>query len=131
MSAAAGQPVSVTLWGELRGESKLPSCLRVLVDGQSAGGCERKGGAWVACWYAGMSASGAMRDRISEHATAEEAVRAVVRSAWARRLGARTSSAVGWSAKASRLAARSASGLDDVVAEPGNPGQQSFGFQHA
>jgi hypothetical protein len=100
--------VSVSKWGELRGEQALPNCLRVLVGGQSAGGCERKGSAWIACFYIGMSASGQMRDRISEHASAEDAVRAVVRSAWARKLGARASSAVSWSAKASRAAGRQA-----------------------
>lgn len=106
MTAPAAQPVSVTAWAELapRGSARLPGCLRVLVDGQSAGGAERKGDRWVAYWYAGMLPGGAMRDRATGHATAEDAVRAVIRSAWARRLGARASSRVFWSAKASRLA---------------------------
>jgi hypothetical protein len=104
--AVTGGPalVSVIEWGELRGDRRLPGCLRVLVGGQSAGGAERKGGSWVAYWYAGIAASGAMRDRMSEHATADEAVRAVIRSAWARRLGARAASPVSWSANARRLA---------------------------
>jgi hypothetical protein len=108
MTARPGEPVSVTAWAELatRGFAKLPGCLRVLVDGQSAGGCERKGDVWVAYWYTGMSGSGRMRDRQTEHATAEEAVKAVTRSPWARRLGARASSRVYWSAKAAKLADR-------------------------
>lgn len=82
MTARPAAPVSVTTWAELatRGDAKLPGCLRVLVDGQSAGGCERKGDVWVAYWYTGMSGSGRMRDRLTEQATAEEAVKAVTRS---------------------------------------------------
>jgi hypothetical protein len=97
--------VSVTVWGELRGERKLPGAvLRVLVAGQSAGGVERTGDAWRACWYAGVTRSGSLRDRFTEHATAEDAVRAVIRSAWARHLGARAASAVRWSDRARRAA---------------------------
>jgi hypothetical protein len=91
--------------GELRGDRALSGCLRVLVDGQSAGGAERKGDSWAAYWYAGMSPSGAIRDRISEHATAEDAVRTVACSPWAR-LGACESSPISWSSKATRLAGR-------------------------
>jgi hypothetical protein len=111
VSVRAGMPVSVTCWGELRGDRALPGCLRVLVDGQSAGGAERKGDSWAAYWYAGMSPSGALRDRVSEHATAEEAVRAVVRSPWARRLGARASSRF--------RGRRKRSGWQDVGHKPG------------
>lgn len=95
--------VSVSAWGELRGERKLPGCVRVLVDGQSAGGAERVGQSWRACW---MTAQ--MRDRITEHATAEEAVAAVVRSGWARRLGARKASRITWTARARRMAGEAA-----------------------
>ena len=100
------EPVGVTCWGELRAERKMPGVLRVLVAGQHAGAIERKGSAWVAYWHAGMTRSGAMRDRMSEHASADEAVRAVIRSAWARRLGARAASRVYWSDKARRAASR-------------------------
>lgn len=101
--------VTVTCWGELPLEPKMPGALRVLVAGQAAGGAERHAsGVWVACWYAGMTRSGSMRDRCTEHPTAEEAVRAVVRSAWARRLGARAASRVDWSPRARRLAAKPA-----------------------
>ena len=95
----APAPVRVTAWGELRAERNLPGALRVLVGGQSAGGAERAGDAWRACWH-----TAAYRDRCTEHATAEEAVRAVIRSGWARHLGARASSAVSWSARARRRA---------------------------
>lgn len=106
-TTVAAAPVSVTVWGELRGERKLPgTVLRVLVAGQSAGGVELVDGAWRATWYAAPTRAGTMRDRCTEHATAEDAVRAVVRSAWGRRLGARAASRVAWSAKARRAAAR-------------------------
>ena len=101
MPTTISTPVSVTAWGELRGERKLPGCLRVLVGGQAAGGAERAGQAWLACWY-----TAAYKDRITEHQTAEEAIAAVIASAWARRLGARKASRVHWSAKATRLAAK-------------------------
>jgi hypothetical protein len=104
-TARSAAPVSVTVWGELRGERKLPGApLRVLVDGQSAGGAERHGDTWAATRYAGMTGSGSLRDRVTEHATAEDAVRAVIRSAWARRLGARAASPVHWSDRARRAA---------------------------
>jgi hypothetical protein len=51
-----------------------------------------------------MTASGSMRDQQSEHATAEDAVCAVVRSAWASRLGARAASQAFWSDQARRAA---------------------------
>lgn len=98
--------VSVSVWGERRGETAIPGLLRVLIGGESAGGADRQNGRWVACWYSGMSPSGAMRDAMSEHDTAEDAVRAVIRAPWSRRLGARTASVVEWSPKAIRLAAR-------------------------
>ena len=98
--------VSVSKWGELPAERTLPGCIRVLIDGQHAGGVERKRGTWVACWHTAAYGRGRSSDRITEHATAEEAVAAVVRSGWARRLGARRTSRITWTAKASRLAAR-------------------------
>ena len=98
-----GEPVSVTAWGELRGERKLPGVLRVLVAGQSAGGAERAGESWRACWYTAAS-----RSRVTEHATADEAVAAVIASGWARKLGARASSRVQWSERACRTASRRA-----------------------
>jgi hypothetical protein len=96
----APAPVSITAWGELRAERNLPGCLRVLVGGQAAGGAERLAdGTWRAVCY-----TAAFRDRCTEHETAEDAVRAVIRSGWARKLGARAASAVSWSAKARRRA---------------------------
>jgi hypothetical protein len=95
------EPVSVTAWGELPAERKLPGCLRVLVAGQAAGGAERAGQSWLACSY-----TAAYRDQITEHQTAEEAIAAVLASGWARKLGARKGSRVFWSARATRLANR-------------------------
>jgi hypothetical protein len=99
-------PISVTAWGELPAERKLPGALRVLVAGQAAGGAERRGDVWIACWYAGLGRSGQLRNRVTEHTSAEEAVRAVIRSVRARRLGARAASPVSWSARTTRLAGR-------------------------
>jgi hypothetical protein len=106
VSGREAAPVSVSCWGELRGEKNLPGALRVLVGGESAGGAEHAGGSWLACWYAGMAPGGALLDRQSEHQTAEEAVQVVVRSPWGRRLGARASSRVWWTDRAALLARR-------------------------
>jgi hypothetical protein len=81
----------------------MPGLLRVLVAGQSAGGIERAGESWRACWY-----TAGFRDRCTVYATADEAVRAVIRSGWARRLGARGASRVYWSDSARKAASRSA-----------------------
>ncbi len=94
------EPIAVTCWGELPAERPLPGVLRVLVAGQHAGAAERTGSAWVAYWYTASS-----RDRLTEHPSAEEAVKAVIRSGFARRLGARAASHVHWSDRA-RHAAR-------------------------
>jgi len=91
--------ITVSAWGELAGESRLPGCIRVLVGGQSVGGAERVGRSWRASWYTAR-----FRDQTTEHETAEQAVAAVMRSGWARHLGARKSSRVTWTAKARRLA---------------------------
>lgn len=95
----ASATVAVTAWGELRGERNLPGALRVMVAGQAAGGAERAGDAWRAVWY-----TAAYRDRCTEHATAQDAVRAVIQSGWARHLGAQPDSRVAWSARATRRA---------------------------
>jgi hypothetical protein len=49
--------VSVSAWGELRGERTLPGCMRVLVGDQAAGGAERLGETWRACWSEAKLAS--------------------------------------------------------------------------
>lgn len=98
---------SVTCWGELPAEHPMPGVLRVLVGGQHAGGIERVAdGRWVASWFGGLTRSGALRDRVSEHPSAEDAVRAVLRSPGSRRLGGRAASRVDWSAHARRAACR-------------------------
>lgn len=101
------EPVLVSAWGELRGERKLPGrrlvpVLRVLVAGQYAGAMEWDGHVWVAAHQARVTSQA----RETEHATAEEALQAVLRSGFARRLGARAASPVYWTARAARAAAR-------------------------
>jgi hypothetical protein len=98
----AGASVAVTRWGELPAERKPPGVvLRVLVAGEHAGGAELCGGSWAASWRTAGN-----RGRVTEHATAEDAVRAVIRSGWARHLGARAASRVTWSDRARRTVAR-------------------------
>ncbi len=103
MTARQAEPVSVTCWGEMarRSDRKLPGVLRVLVGGQHAGAVWLEDGAWHA------QAHGLKPGPQSDHPTADEALTALLRSAWARRLGARAASRVFWSAKATRLAGRS------------------------
>jgi len=45
---SAPEPVSVTVWGELRAEKRIPGALRVLVGGQHAGAIAHGDGAWTA-----------------------------------------------------------------------------------
>ena len=99
---SAPKPVRVSWWGELRGEKKIPALLRVLVGGQHAGAIMRDG----AVWHAGHQARALGPVTETEHATAAEALRAVLRSGFARRLGARAASPVYWSDKARRAASR-------------------------
>jgi hypothetical protein len=98
----APKPVSVNCWGELRAEKKIPGVLRVLVDGQHAGAIMRDG----AVWRAGHQARVPGPVTETGHASAEEALAAVLRSGFARRLGARAGSRVYWSDKARRAASR-------------------------
>lgn len=101
MTAVPPAPVTVSRWGELPAGRKLPgTVLRVLVGGQHAGAAEHDGIAWTAQ----VHGPGLVRPA-TVHATAAEAVAAVVRSGWARRLGARAASPVHWSDRATRAAA--------------------------
>jgi len=59
-----------------------------------------------AMWYAGHQARVLGPVTETEHATAEEALKRVLRSGFARRLGARAVSPVYWSEKARRAASR-------------------------
>jgi hypothetical protein len=94
-----GAPAAVSRWEELPGERRpLGIILRVLVAGQHAGTIEHDGGAWQASWY---GTRGTGKARMTRHPTANEAVRAVLRSPFACRLGARATSRVHWTAKAS------------------------------
>jgi hypothetical protein len=112
MNAAAARPaalVTVTCWGELRGERPVAGLvLRVLVGGEHAGMIERASDGWSAYCSPGLARSSLLRYRVTEHASADDAVRAVLRSGWARRLGARAASYVDWSARARRVTARKA-----------------------
>jgi hypothetical protein len=98
VSAPAAALAYVSCWGELRSERKLPGVLRVLVDGQHAGAFWREGSTWHACHQARVLGPA----RETEHASADEALRAVLRSGFARRLGARAVSPVFWSDRARR-----------------------------
>ena len=101
VSAAA--PVLVTRWRDLPGARKVPAgLLAVLVGGQHAGAIERDG----AMWRAGHQARVLGKVTETEHASADEALRAVLRSGFARHLGARATSRVHWSDKARQAAAR-------------------------
>jgi hypothetical protein len=102
-----GASATVTRWGELRGEHHVPGVvLRVLVAGEHAGMIEHSSDGWAAYCSPGLTRPAALRYRVTEHATADEAVRAVLRSGWARRLGGRAASRVNWSDRASRAAGR-------------------------
>jgi hypothetical protein len=84
VTAPAAAPARVSCWGELRAERKLPGVLRVLVDGQHAGAFWREG----PVWHARHQARVLGQARETEHASADDALRAVLRSGFARRLGA-------------------------------------------
>lgn len=96
---SAPEPVAIKAWGEMPGERNLPGVLRVLVAGQHAGGAEPDDGQWRAHWMTGK-----LRDRSTLHATADEAIAAVLASPFARRLGVRKASRVYWSERAKRRA---------------------------
>jgi hypothetical protein len=111
------EPVSVSAWGERRGETRPPgpAILRVLVAGQHVGAFWRDGAAsrwdtcptsWVSEWYPARGPVALTVPRQVQHATADEALRAVLHSGWARKLGARAASPVYWSDRANRLAAK-------------------------
>lgn len=102
---SAPQPVTVRVWGEGRGEQKHSGVLRVLVGGQAAGAVFRDGPAWVSVSY---TAHGSVQPRRAEHRTVNDALAAVLRSAWARKLGARAASDLHWSDAAHKLASRRA-----------------------
>lgn len=64
---------------------------------------ERIGDAWVAYWRTAL-----YQDRLTEHAIADEAVRAVIASGWSLHLGERRASKVTWTRAARELAPRGA-----------------------
>lgn len=97
-------PVTVHRWRDLPGARKgMPAgLLCVLVAGQHAGAIAREGDGWAACHQARTLSPA----RETQHATAEEALGAVLRSGFARALGARAASRVTWTGRARRAAAR-------------------------
>jgi len=116
MSAAAAD-IAVRIWGEARGERQHAGVIRVLVAGEHAGAIQLGAdGGWTA------EAGGPDPPEPTSHATAQEALDAVARSSWARKLGARSASPVYWSGRAVRLAERDplagpppAGGPDDMA----------------
>src|SRR5580698_6575500 len=100
-STSTPPAVSVSRYGELRGDPKRGAgrVLRVCVDGQHAGFIERDGQVWRAIRQPRVLA----KSVTTEHASVEDALRAVLRSGFARQLGARPASPVFWSAKARAL----------------------------
>ena len=101
----APAPVRVARWRDLPGlRRKRPPAglLCVLVDGQAAGEIAYSNGTWHAAHWPRVAAPA----RQSEHPAADEALRAVLRSGFARYLGARAASRVSWSDAARRVASR-------------------------
>jgi hypothetical protein len=113
---SAPEAVSVTVWGELRAEKRIPGALRVLVGGQHAGAIAHGDGAWTA------QAHGLRQSQPTRHDTTAEALAVVLRSPWARRLGARAASRVHWSDRATRLVARASRAAPVAWAESGSRG---------
>jgi hypothetical protein len=95
----------VTVWGELRGEKKMRGVLRVRVGGEAAGAVYRDGPAWVSQSY---TVRGYVQPQQRRHDSVHEALAIVVRSSWARKLGARAASDLHWSDRARRAASRAA-----------------------
>jgi len=77
-----------------------PRRLRVLVGGQHAGAISLEDGHWIA------GVHGLRPSKPTYHETAEQALRAVLRSSWGRRLGARAGSRIFWTDTAARAAVR-------------------------
>lgn len=125
MTAAAGdrrpETVSVSRFGELRGDRPQPGSepmLRILVGCQHAGFiAPNRDGTWGAIWKQRVAA----RSKVTRYPSAAEALAAVMRSGFARHLGARKASPVRWSPKASRVAGR------DPRAAHGEPGDYASG----
>lgn len=97
-------PVAVAVWRDLPGARKVPAgILAVLVAGQYAGAIARDGQVWrAACQSRALAPA-----RESSHPSADAALSAVLRSGFARRLGARADSAVYWTPGARRVSMRS------------------------
>lgn len=97
-------PVNVHKWGEAEYEKSFPAAVRVFVAGQHAGTVYLEDGTWHA---ERPRPSQSWREIASEHETAEEALKAVLRSGFARRLGARAASRVFVTERAKKIMRRS------------------------
>ena len=106
--------LSVSAWSELRGRTRPAASASWSIA--STPGVPSAGAGWVACWHTAAYGRGRSSDRITERPTAEEAVVAVVRSGWARRLGAPRASRGTWTPKARKLAARGGRPVSDKFA---------------
>jgi hypothetical protein len=80
--------------------------LRVRVAGQHAGAMEWDGHLWHAVHQARVTA----KARETEHATVKDALRAILRSGFARHLGARAGSPVHWTDRARQAIAKTGGG---------------------
>jgi hypothetical protein len=97
------EPVHVGTWDETRlrrRDKRQPGVLRILVGGQHAGVVHHSQSGWAA------QVHGLRHTPVTFHDTAGDAITAVVRSSWARRLGYRAASRTCFSLAASRVLAQ-------------------------
>lgn len=95
------KPVNVSKWGELRAEKPVPRTLRIVVGVEAAGGVTRNDDGTYTAWHYGKNPKWKADE--TTHPTADAAVKRVLRSGLARRLGATAQSPVNWTVKARRV----------------------------
>lgn len=101
---AAAMPVHVHKWGEAPVEAPVANAVRVFIAGQHAGAVVTENGTWHA---SRPHPTRARQSIVTEHTSADEALKAVLRSGFARRLGARAASRVIVTPRAQKIMARS------------------------
>jgi hypothetical protein len=101
---APAMPVHVHKWGEASYEKPLRDVVRVFIAGQHAGAVAFEDGTWHA---SRPRPKQSWKSIDTEHASADEALNAVLRSGFARRLGARAASRVIVTPRAQKIMARS------------------------
>jgi hypothetical protein len=94
------QAVYVSAQGELRGEKPMARAIRVRVGCQYAGYIVRTADGYTA----GHQTKPLAKCAETSHQTADQALRRILRSGFARHLGAAADSRVYWSDKAKRIA---------------------------